>query len=197
MPATCTPNDTTDLINCVISLNTSGGGIIDLNNTTYTFLAPYLLTSNALPAVTSSITFRNGIIERDPSSLSLFRLIFVANTGDLSLCNIRLSNGYDDSLNGGGAVFADAGSSMSTVDQSTFSNNVSTRNGGALYLNGVLTTLSNSTFNNNTASYLSGISGNGSGIFIDEVGQITTLFNDTFYRNNAMPAGGAIYINRS
>ena len=113
--------------------------------------------------------------------------IFNIATGiNLTLINITLQNGYNDS---GGAIINDG---TLTVINSTFNNNTAATRwgsgsvgGGAILNDGTLTVI-NSTFNNNTA-----ITGCGGAIY--NTGTLTET-DDAFNNNTSQSScGGAIY----
>ncbi len=88
--------------------------------------------NNGLPQITSEIVINgNGAtVERDTTSSSLFRLLFIATSGKLTLNDLVLKNGYAQAYYGGG-IFN--GGSL-TLNHSTVSNNYTNHRGGAIYL---------------------------------------------------------------
>ncbi len=82
--------------------------------------------------------------------------------------------------NDGGAIYW--GGNRGTISNSTFNNNTARNQGGAVYWNSMNGAIINSTFNNNTAPY-------GGAIYIK--GTMSTVSNSTF-NNNTADYGGAI-----
>ena len=124
--------------------------------------------SNALPAITSKITLRGGqglnvttTVERAEGAPE-FRLLYIAEGGELALDGVTLQNGVfgasssSEAINRGGNVRNDG---MLTVDSASVIRSGRAVEGGGLY-NGGEATLRNSSVSNNTTG-----SGRGGGIF--------------------------------
>jgi len=162
---------------------------------------------NGLPVIRSDITIvgNNSTIRRAPTAPE-FRLLAVAETGDLTLNRLTLAGG---SANSGGGVH---NFGHIVIHSSTISGNVAQERGGGVanYLDGTLT-VNKSTLSGNTAQGFEGgglfiaydyvgsnrvtkrtISGNsastggGIGLFSDAV----TVVNSTVYGNTASFGGG-------
>ena len=96
-------------------------------------------------------TLQNGTLARDSTSPELFGLLYVSQTGALTVENMTLQNGGDPTDSTGGAIHA---LGALTVHNSTFQNNQAVT-GGAIQSVFAPLTIHNSTFQNNQ----SGISG--------------------------------------
>jgi len=169
-----------------------------------------------------------------------YRIFNITAAGDLTIINLTITDGNSPSANGGGVLNAgkltvtnSTFSSNSTgtgyfggginntgtlvVSYSTFSDN-SADYGGGIHNTGIITSISNSTFSDNSAFGLTGYGGginnggtitsisnstfsgnsattNGGGI--DNVGTITTIANSTFSDNSAPDSTGAVIYNNS
>jgi len=110
--------------------------------------------------------------------------------GTLSIENSLLDNNH--AKNVAGAVYLIDSATTLTVLDSTFSFNKSGK-GGAIYSNGIITSIENSTFSGNEAGgYLSESQGGA----IWNNNQILAMLNNTFSGNSAVnnaPTGGALY----
>lgn len=144
--------------------------------------------ANGLPVITSEIVIEgNGAhIVRDEEAPP-FRILAVAETGDLSLDAITISGGYLDPSLGtdifGAGIFNDGG--KVTLTHSTIHNNESIDGGGALF-NGGEVELINSTLSDNTTE------GDGAALF-NEGGEVT-LENCTISGNDSTDGeGGGIF----
>ncbi len=174
---------------------------------------------NGLPIITSEITIEgNGsTIERSQaindlmSAMDDFRIIEVSSTGDLTLNDTTIANGYlgPDILGAqnddGGGILVDEG--ILTLNGSTISGNTADVGGGILNDDGTAT-ITNSTITENIAAQEGGgifndatititnstISGNdardGGGIYNDDTATIT---NSTISGNTATRDGGGIF----
>ena len=113
-----------------------------------------------------------------------------AEGGTLSIENSLLDN--NQAKNVAGAVYLIDATTTLTVLDSTFSFNKSGK-GGALYSNGIITSIENSTFSGNAANgYLSESQGGA----IWNNNQISAILNNTFSGNSAVnnsAEGGALY----
>jgi hypothetical protein len=106
-------------------------------------------------------------------------------SGTLNLSNIHLAN--NKSLNAGGGIYLlDTNSVVNSVSSSTFSFNTSAR-GGAIYSNGVISEIINTTFSANAADGF-----DGGAIWSLNT---TNINHVTFSQNQASSLGGAIFIN--
>src|SRR5579871_3815856 len=184
--ATCTANDQVSLNDCIDAAGP--GAVIDLGNAVIDLTTSVNLDGpTALHDITTSITIQNGTLSKDPTLA--FRILHVASTGNLSLCNVTLQNGNDQSAQGGaggGAIFVASGGTIGSITDSMFIGNQSDTAGGAIYLVnlGTITLLSTSGFFDNIA-----INSNGGAISMVN-GTISTLQSTTF-SNNIANGGGA------
>jgi cysteine-rich repeat protein len=209
------PVNVTELITAINTANSNGvpdlinlteGGTYTLSNVNN---IDSIGDSNGLPLITSPITVEgNGAtIERD-SAAPAFRFFHVAATGQLTLRDVTLRNGY---ARLGGAVFNYGGilhivgstvsgntaynhgggirdfNGMLILTNSTVSGNTAIQTGGGIYPNSSTVTITNSTVSGNTA----GPSNPGGGIYnYDSTLRIT---NSTVSGNTAGSYGGGIY----
>jgi hypothetical protein len=144
--------------------------------------------ANGLPIITSEIEIEgNGAhITRDEEAPP-FRILAVAETGELTLDALTISGGYLDPSLGtdifGAGIFNDGGAL--TLNHSTISNNEGIDGGGALFNSGEAT-LTHSTLSDNTTE------GDGAGIF-NEGGEVT-VENSTISGNDSTDGeGGGIF----
>src|SRR5690606_15762581 len=118
-------------------------------NCTYTFTTGDATNpDSALPRITTPIVINgNGAtIERADGS-PYFRLLYVTNSGDLTLNHITVRGG---SATSGGGIYIAGG--ILTVTNTTFSDNDANSMGGGIYnMAGSTLTVSNSVFSGNSA----------------------------------------------
>ena len=171
--------------------------------------------ANGLPIITSEIVIEgNGAHIVREEDAPPFRILAVAESGDLTLNALTISGGYLDPSLGtdifGAGIFNDGG--KVTLTHSTIQNNEGVDGGGALFTSGGEVELSNSTLRDNTtegdgaALFNEGgevtlesctISGNdstdgeGGGIF-NEAESVVTLINSTVSANHAGFGGAGI-----
>jgi predicted outer membrane repeat protein len=182
------PGSVSSLVNCVNTLNSGTGGTIELGLGTYNFVTPsdidVTLGNSALPAITTPITLQNGTFQPGTGASS-FRYVAVTGGGALTLSNVIMLNGAGTL---GGAIYVDAASQIASINDSTFSNNQSSNNGGVIYSLGAISTISNSTFNGNTSA------ANGGAIYLDTGAILSDIYNCTFNLNQSVDDGGALYL---
>ncbi|MGD8457407.1 MAG: sortase [Anaerolineales bacterium] len=118
---------------------------------------------------------------------SVGMLLFVYGSGDLSIDNLTIANGYVGGGGDGGGIYNRA--TITSIANTTFSGNRSaTGGGGAIYNEGTITTIANTTFSGNR-SYAGG------GIY-NFSGSIGSIDNCTFSGNSSDYVGGAIENNQ-
>ncbi len=132
----------------------SGADTIKLeSSTTYTLTAVNNTTDgdNGLPSISSEITINgNGsIISRDDEAAPAFRILHIAETGVLTLNEVTIQNGVQDSFSldegwGGGIL----NKGTLTLNNSTVSGSRAYYEGGGIYNRGTVT-LNNSSVSNN------------------------------------------------
>jgi len=144
------------------------------------------------PAVSTAIVLdgQGHVLERDGSllcnmndnnELGEFRLLRVANGGDLSLNNIIIRGGcVDDNHGHGGGIFSYG---ILSLINTVIDGNQAAFNGGGVFSNQDISGIINSTFSNNSARYGGGLS--------HFAGDIEFISNSTF-SNNSARFGGAI-----
>jgi hypothetical protein len=111
-------------------------------------------------------------------------------SGSLSLYLKEVTVTGNQAVNGGGvAVRQNGGQPFSNIERSLFANNTATGNGGGIYHYGQISTLNNSTIDNNRAA-------NGGGLYIDPAsGGESHMSSTTITRNQAsVKAGGVHFI---
>ena len=191
-------SDTTELDNCINWANANpGADTLGLDAD--------ITLSAALPQITSEITLEGGGFF--VSGNDARRVFYVANTGDLTINQITVQNGFTSSSSGGGiynagtltinrstitgntARFGGGVTSAGTLTimNSTLSSNTARSGGGAYIGGGGDFTLTNSTLSGNSAS-----DGDGGGVYIGGGGDLT-LTNSTLSGNGASREGGGVY----
>ncbi|MGH8567048.1 MAG: choice-of-anchor Q domain-containing protein, partial [Gammaproteobacteria bacterium] len=171
LAATITVGGGCTLVDAITAANTdlvtggcpagSGADVIALTgNVTLSAVNNTTDGSNGLPSITSPITLNGGSHTLQRSTVTgtpEFRLMHVADSGNLTLDQITLTNGRAGSppyYVGGGAVF---NRGALTLTYSTVSGNLGNL-GGGIYNGFATATITNSTISGNTA-------GSGSGLF--------------------------------
>jgi hypothetical protein len=160
----CAPGTGTDTIIMPANANVL---LSSVDNNTY-------LGPTGLPKITSHITIEGNGATIARQSNAPFRLMAVANTGELTLENITLSGGDTE---GGGGVF---NFGTLSIKKSTISGNTADRGGGVFNWYGKLT-VENTTISGNTAH-------DGGGVF-NSAGSLT-ISNSTISGNIADAGGG-------
>ncbi len=162
----------------------------------------------ALPNITSDITLEGNSFY--VSGADTFRVFYVDNTGDFTINETTIQDGYTSGS--GGGIF---NKGILEITNSTLSGNDAAIRGGAIYNSLGTVTISNSTVSGNHADSPSGkgggiynggrlelnnstVSGNsagryGGGIFNYRVGALTTSNNSTLTGNVAGSGGGGIF----
>lgn len=156
--------DTNGLINAINTLNGGSGGTIALaEKCTYAYNNPFNTTENALPVITTKITITgrdSAIVRAAREGGPRFRLLQVAQSGDLTLHGIEVMGG-DVSSNGGGI----ANQGKLTLDDSEVTGNAAdgqfSEGGGVLNDEGATVTIRNSSVSNNAAFGAGGLSNAG------------------------------------
>jgi probable HAF family extracellular repeat protein/predicted outer membrane repeat protein len=198
IPAIIVPCSASALIDAINTANsTEEVDTLELSaGCTYTLTSAASNTSlngpNGLPIVTSEITIiGNGATITRDSSAPAFRIFQVGDGGGLMLENVTVSGGAAVSgsatVNGGGAVLvgsSDGGIGFLTVTSTTFFDNHTDLQGGAILSLDSLVRVIESTFADNSAASGGAIS------YWERGGDIT---NSTFSGNHAAWNGGAIY----
>lgn len=106
----------------------------------------------------------------------------INNRGSLTVTQSAFVNNYT-AYPGGGAIRHQAGSLW--IDQSSFTGNSSTNNGGAIYSESVLV-VTNSSFRDN-------LTGQAGGAIASLAGLVVTIRNSTFVDNHAATTGGGFH----
>lgn len=182
-PGSCTESALTTALN--------GGGLVTFNcGGAHTIT----LTSEKMITADTIIDGSGGIILSGGNSTRLFN---IQNGAAVTIRNLTIANGR--SSEDGGGIYAERLSTLS-VENSTFTGNVG-HNGGGIATNGwgadddgVVVTISGSTFSNNTAvaPAIPG-GGNGGGAIYLSGGSAAVVTNSTF-SNNQSQNGGAIHL---
>jgi len=169
----------TTVQNCTIAENNaflSGGGI-SANNNFNTTITGSMITGNVATG------------QNNPSmGMGGGGLSFIG--GAVQLSNTTVNGNVASSGPGGGLLVTSTSVSLTTINTCWFGGNIAATNGGAIRSDSDASmVVSGSTFDNNLAQ-------NGSGGAIDNAGQNTNLFNDTFQANTiegTIGAGGALF----
>lgn len=160
--------------------NATGGGTI-----TFTCGPSIVLTSGALPSITTNITLNGGGISISGNNASR---IFVVEQGTFTLNNLTIANGYEDY--DGGAIYNGGGTL--NINHSKFLSNQTTvsGSGGAIFTEGALN-ITNSEFANNKGA-------NGGALMLFHPGAVTKITGTTFHDNQTISTtdgwGGAILV---
>lgn len=181
--AITTANSNTPVTGCTTG---SGPDTIVLQNSSVHSLSTVNNSTdgnNGLPSITSSITIQgNGATIERVSGPTYFRLLHIADTGNLTLNNVTLSGAGTSPFSSsfeGGAIF---NRGTVTLNNSTVSGNSADYGGGLYNRSGSVVTLNNSTISNNDASV------NGGGM--NNSSSTVTLNASTVSGNTAYRAGG-------
>jgi len=153
-----------------------------------TFAGNYTITlTAALPQVNSSMTIDGSGWTVVIDGVNLYRVFDVGPPiGNLTINHLSISNGNADTATGGG--IRNFGTLV--VANSTFSNNAGTWGGGiANESNGVISSITDSTFSGNQAT------SGGGGIYNGSSGTITSITGTTFSGNSATSGDGGGLIN--
>ena len=175
-----------DLISAIQCANANGtADVIDLNNSTMTLTTAFADFGElvGLPGINSAITLQNGTIERNIASSTLFGLLYVSNTGELTVNNVTMRNGGDLNNSSGGAIHV---LGRATIENSTFQNNQAVT-GGAIQAAFAPVIIRNSLFENNQAAIAGGA--------IFAAGDNLSIEDSTFSQNSTDGFGGAIFLN--
>ena len=160
---------------------------------TYGLTSAHGGAGNGLPVITSTIELVGTPNTITRSSLALFRIAEVSNTGDLTLTRVTLNNG--SSLGSGGGVL-NSGAVTFTSSGSGLTNNTAVGTGGGLSNsdtpNGTApaATFSGSTVSDNTAG------GRGGGIYNGNRDALT-MTSSVVTKNTSVLQGGGIASNDS
>jgi hypothetical protein len=160
---------------------------------TYGLTSAHGGAGNGLPVITSTIELVGTPNTITRSSLALFRIAEVSNTGNLTLTRVTLDNG--SSLGSGGGVL-NSGAVTFTSSGSGLTNNIAVGTGGGLSNsdtpNGTApaATFSGSTVSGNTAG------GTGGGIYNGNRDALT-MTSSVVTKNTSVLQGGGIASNNS
>ncbi|WP_411102987.1 hypothetical protein [Streptomyces sp. cmx-4-9] len=178
------PCDTAALIRSLTEANTRIGARLSLaKKCTYTLTADQG-NSNGLPPITQPMTILgNGATLTRAAAAPSFRILEIADGGDLRLNQVTISNGNLTGANeGGGVLVGEAG--RLHLDRSTVTGNRTVTDGAGLYNEGI-TTLSDSTVSANAA-------GNDGGGLYNYYAKLT-ITKTRIIRNTAQGSGGGLY----
>ena len=232
---TISDGDVAGLIAAIIAANDEGENpgpdTIELapgGNYTLSEIADSVEGGNGLPAITSAITINgNGatIIRSQAEGIPIFRIIYVGNSGNLTLNDTTLSNGATTNIVGGGGIrnlstlllnhsiitgnsagseqFLGSGGGISnsrygrmTISDSTISNNKAYNTGGGIVNGSVYDVwIIDSVISENKTFRLSNGNGDGAGIHT-QVGTMI-IVNTAIIDNQAEHVGGGILNNNS
>ncbi len=183
-PASCTAAALTTAL--------SGGGTVTFNCGP----APHIITPTAVQTITTDTTIDGGGLITLSGGMAT-RLFSVQNGATFIVRGLQLVDGY--TTGNGGAIYTERLSTL-TIEDCLFQDNVAA-NGGAIATNGwganddgVVVSISGSTFSHNTAtaSALPG-GGNGGGAIYLSGGSLAAV-SDTTFSGNTAGNGGAIHL---
>lgn len=190
------PSDEAGLIDAINAANaTPQPDIIDLAQSTYTFLVPDNLHDgpNALPSIVTNIQINgNGAtLQRGTLAEEDLRLLHVAATGTLHVDDLTITGGW---LEEPQTALGDRGGAIYSVGRLMLSNSRLLRNrayhGGAIMARGGRIDILSTTFEANSTDHDNG--GGGAGLMaVKTEGEIT---DSTFRENAARLNGGAVTI---
>ena len=144
--------------------------------------------SSALPKI-ENVLYIDGTGESITINGNSHQIFFVDSPGNLSLNDLTITDGGSNSLEAGGAIY-NAGI-LNSITNCTFSNNTAADYGGAIYTNGSTGIVATTFAGNSTTN--PGV-GAGGAIFIDSLGGLD-LSESTFSLNTSVYGGGAIQNN--
>ena len=168
-----------------------GDDVVDLEGRTVTLTSVDHLAEggNGLPAITTALTLRNGVIERgDAPEVEPFRLLHVAPAGSLHLVGLTVRNGATAHGFDGAGVW-NRGELI--LERCRVEGNRSADDGGGMRNDGRLTVI-DSVFADNAAEGRGGTGGALANVPID--GEGTARIERTLFAGNrAEVAGGAVW----
>ncbi|MEU5543334.1 hypothetical protein AB0G85_13215 [Streptomyces sioyaensis] len=168
---------TTALNTAITNANNNGGDTLFLSpGCDYDYTAPFAADS-AAPAISTPITvLGNGAtIRRDPTATSDFRLLDIANGGNLKLSFLTVKGGKLTTADGGGILVENGGELRAST--TTISDNAADRGAGVEINDGGTADIHTSTITRNSA----GLAGGG----IDNPGGTLTLTASRLTDNSA------------
>ncbi len=181
--------NTANLLTAIGAANNSPGKdkIILGDNCTYIIVTPFLNSDTGLPLITDDVTIEGNeaTLRRFSGNNIPFRLIKITNGAEVEIKNITLAGGAVGNNQGGGAILAEQGSTL-TLDQVQVRNNSANFGGGVATLAGT-TIVKGTVFDNNQA-----LSGGGGGLYTNS--SLTVNDSSTFSHNIARRDGGGIAV---
>jgi hypothetical protein len=167
---------------------------VDNTATSSTAGSTFEYGDNGLPQISTPITINgNDAAIIRASGAPDFRIFFITDTGELTINDLTLENGFaDPSLpGGGGSAFPGSGGAIYNdnayleVNNSTLRDNQAGFDGGAIFgIGGTTTYINESLITENTAP-------SGGGIFIYH-GGLLSIDNSSITDNNASNSGGGV-----
>ncbi len=182
-PGSCTQNALATALN--------GGGLVTFHcggAHTITLTSQQTITADTIIDGAGVITLSGG---------GSTRIFNIQNGADVTIRNLTIANGY--SHDDGGGIYAERLSTL-TIENSTITGNTAD-NGGGLATNGwganddgVVVTISHSTFTNNTATAaaIPGGGNGGGGLYLS--GGSAATITDSLFSGNDSQNGGAIHL---
>ncbi len=174
---------------CVVGSGAGSDTIILPNNGSFTFVEEFENSygSNGLPTISSEITIEGNGSNIDLGGPSVgIRLVNVTSTGDLTISDTTIINGYMHDNVFGGGIFRVAGGAL-TVNYSTLQNSETNSYGGAIFV------LDGGTLNVTNESIITGNEAfRGGGINTKLAGDVYVTLSTVSY-NYAERAGGGIF----
>lgn len=195
-PVTIAASDTTGLIEAIECANaTTSNDVINLTPASTYTLTTTFLADNGLPRINDTVSAGTLIINGNGATIARsstvgtpeFRLLILDNGANLTINNLRLTNGLVSTSRG--AAIANNGGTL-TVNASAIQANSASRGAGIFSDVNSITTLRDSTLSNNTAGeYGSAIENNRATLNI-----INSTISGNTVTNSGSNRGGAIGI---
>lgn len=178
----------------LLTANTNGtDDIIDLSNQniSLTVVEPGASTNALRPILSDgnhTLTIQNGTLTKDPTVTTSFRIIQVASGANLTIKNLRLSNGSMTGVSDlAGALLVSGGGRLALVSNATFDNNSAT-NGGAIAYGDAGGASSGSAIVQDSLFFNNVASSNGGAIIVFG-STLTTIERTNFISNTARSSG--------
>ena len=157
------------------AIDDGGGGIFNNGGTLVISGATTLVHNNQANGLSGS---GGGIFSGSSGSVSITDATIEANTASID----------------GGGLFAQGISGAVTLRGALFDSNLAGDSGGGVYVDSSATTIDSSSFNSNQAQGLTGLDGDGGGLFLrGDVGSSFNVTDTSFDLNRAVGGGGGAF----
>jgi hypothetical protein len=187
------PCDPAELIGAITRANAEDGATLELaHDCTYTLTANQ--AGNGLPIIVRPINIKgnDATIVRAANAVA-FRIFNVGVGGDLTLHDVTVKGGQDNTLEGGGGILVQARGTAKVV-HSTITLNTTAGDGGGIVNYGT-TTVVDSTLTDNSATVEGGALGDIRGLLTVEETKI--LRNNAEIGGGIHTGGGTVVINKT